>query len=99
MDFKEFILWWNNSFPIDIVYRKKHNIRFNSKQHREVNLIDVKIELEEERLINYHQKLYKFKEEEKEYYKETGKWLRKSSEDLSQDEIQDIYDNIDLNKL
>lgn len=40
-DLKAFLLWWNNTFPLDRKYREKYGIAFGSEQHRQVCQIDV----------------------------------------------------------
>jgi hypothetical protein len=46
----KFVYDWNNSFPIDRWWREKHQIPFNSKSHREVSLLDMRFEFEEDNL-------------------------------------------------
>lgn len=45
---EKFIVNWNATFPIDRWYRKKYNIKFNSKEHRELDLMDMYFEYMEE---------------------------------------------------
>ena len=48
---KDFVIDWNNKFPIDFWWRKKYNIPFGSKAHREANFIDMLIEFEEQKMM------------------------------------------------
>lgn len=100
---KEFLIYWNNMFPLDYWYRKKFNIRFNSEEHKKSNFIDIKIEFEEEILFD---KVRKSKEEWKvkglEY--NSGKYLRSNKvevklEDFTEEQIEDWYNSIDIDKL
>lgn len=49
---KNFVLEWNTKFPIDRWWREKHAVAFNSAQHREVSIIDMRVEWEEDQLYN-----------------------------------------------
>lgn len=49
---KNFVLEWNTKFPIDRWWREKHAVAFNSAQHREVSIIDMRVEWEEDILYN-----------------------------------------------
>lgn len=49
---KDFVLEWNTKFPIDRWWREKYGVAFNSAQHREVSLIDMRIEWEEDVLYS-----------------------------------------------
>ena len=97
MDLKQFIYDWNLKYRIDRIYRKKYGIRFNSKEHRELNLIDMKIELEEDYLF---EKL-KFENEtrgrDREDYIINGSWLRERIEEMSEQDFNEI-DVLNLGK-
>lgn len=47
-----FVLEWNTKFPIDRWWREKHSVAFNSAPHREVSVIDMRIEWEEDELYS-----------------------------------------------
>jgi len=97
----DFIIKWNNTFILDRWFRKKYNIPFNSKKHRELNPIDIRFEYEEDLFFKEH--FYSEKQKEKNYteYKEDGKLFDKSKLNvkMSEEEIDDLYDSIDLNEL
>jgi hypothetical protein len=40
-DIRRFVIIWNNKYPLDLWWRKKYNIPFNSEQHRRISLIDI----------------------------------------------------------
>jgi hypothetical protein len=44
------VVEWNRKFPLDLWWRRKHNIAFGSSSHNEVNLFDMRFEYEEDRL-------------------------------------------------
>lgn len=61
------IIEWNSKFPVDRWWRNKHNISYNSKEHREASFIDMLFEFEEEQM---------FSEINVDSYKPNeGKWL------------------------
>lgn len=45
-----FVKWWNNTYPIDYWWRKKHGVAFNSPAHQQQCVIDMKIEYEEDKI-------------------------------------------------
>ena len=87
-DIHNFILNWNKKFPIDFWWRNKYHIPFNSEQHRNTSFIDMFIDFEEEKLMN---NLYAKKSEEDKEFDTIGN-------KMSQEEIDDDFDNIDITK-
>lgn len=45
------VVSWNNKFPLDYWWRKKHSISYGSEQHREANYLDMLFEYEEDKLM------------------------------------------------
>jgi hypothetical protein len=86
---RNFAIWWNNTFTIDYWYRRKYNIPFNSKQHRDISPLDILIEWEEEQITTLV-KNARVEKEDLEDYKKTGKWLRDKVEEIQ----EDFYDNL-----
>lgn len=98
---RDLIIWWDNLFPFDYWWRNKHKIPFNSPYHRETNPIDIKFEYEEERWLEYYNKVRKLKKKDREDYAITGKWLRRSfikEGKLTEEEFDAIYRNLDLSQ-
>ena len=90
-DIVHFIFDWH-VFPFDYWWRKKYNVPFGSKQHREMNFIDICIEYQEDFLLNKSQSEYDDSDEELGI---------SSSEDVIKPTIEEIdndYDNLDLSK-
>lgn len=97
MDIRKFIIWWNSKFPLDYWWRNKHNIPFNSSNHREIDFIDQKIECTEEEI---YKEIRDKNNEESDYpsYEESGMWLQPEkqtkedieSQELSDEEFEDI---------
>jgi len=91
---KEYIIKWNNLYPIDLWWRRKYNVSFNSEQHRKLNFIDAFIEYQEEKTFSDYKK--KSEEEKKniEEYRMTGNYIKES--EMSQEEIDRVFDTLDL---
>ena len=70
---KQFMIQWNNRFPVDHWWREKHGIAFLSPAHRETSFIAQRLEFEEDRL---------FKEllEEKDYTPNKGDFMKPLTE-------------------
>lgn len=47
---QDFVIWWNNNFPLDYWYRKYHNIEFGSKQHRSLEPFSILFAWQEEQM-------------------------------------------------
>lgn len=94
---KKSLIEWDELFYIDYWWRKKYKIPFGSSQHKEMSLIDMKIEYEEEKELEYLSLKIKQREIDKQSYNITGKFLKKSEEEqLTKDEIDELFDNIDI---
>lgn len=92
-----FVIEWTK-FPIDLWWRKKYNIPFGSKAHREMNFIDMAIDYQEtlfwNKAVNENPINKEFQEEED----FIDSQLRKDERivNMSQEEIDEDYENIDL---
>jgi hypothetical protein len=78
-----FIINWNEKFPIDYWWRKKYNIPFGSIKHRNATFIDMFIDYEEDKLMN---NLFN-----------NTKDIKNESE-LSNEEIDNLFDNLDISQ-
>ena len=87
-----FLTRWHNDFILDYWWRKKHDIAFGSAAHREMNFIDMFIEYQEEVIIKRAQ----LKEQRKEEEDWLGKERFENIVQMSQQEIDDDYENIDI---
>ena len=92
---EDFVFDWN-SFPIDYWWRKKYNIPFGSKKHREMSFIDMAIEWKEEHIMRsiFEKKDKDEDEEENKMLLGTGKEVVKPTAK----EIDEDYENLDLSK-
>jgi hypothetical protein len=50
MNPRQFIIDWNNRYPLDRWYRNKHNLRFGCEEHLEMNFLDMYFEWLEDKL-------------------------------------------------
>lgn len=87
-----FLTRWHNDFILDYWWRKKHDVAFGSAAHREMNFIDMFIEYQEEVIIKRAQ----LKERRKEEEDWLGKERLENMVQMSQQEIDDDYENIDV---
>ena len=94
INFTERFLFNWYSFPIDYWWRKKYNVPFGSRTHREMNFIDMAIEFEED--------LQMMKANDEEDYitdRDLGlDYKDENSVQLTQDEIDEDYDNLELDE-
>lgn len=96
VNLKKFVFWWNTEFPIDRWWREKHEVAFNSDLHRNFSFIDELFEFQEDMIFKELRERRKEAGKEEKYIPGRGNWL--GTRELSQKEIDDIYDNIDLSK-
>lgn len=97
---KDFIIDWNRKYPIDRWYRKKYNIPFGSEEHKRVSFLNMRLEYEEDLLFFNLEKKRKESEIELEDYL-MGKYLKRNKEDeeISEEELDDLFNSIDISKL
>jgi len=95
--FQGYVLWWNNTYPIDRWWRIRHSIPFMSPVHKSACLIDMRFEFEEEKLLKRLHKISERRKRDLEEAELTGRILKKrrSGGVVSEDE----FDDIDLTKI
>lgn len=95
-DFRKFIVEWNNIFPLDREFRKKHNIAFNSPEHRAICQMDVYVNWLEDQMFEEHEvELVEYFKKQKLY--EKGEWI---SERILSDKVEEeLFDDIDITAL
>ena len=91
-EISNFLTEWHNDFILDYWWRKKHGVAFGSAAHREMNFIDMLIEYQEEVIIKCAQLKAQRKEEED----WLGKERLENMVQMTQSEIDDDYENLDL---
>lgn len=92
-----FLSYWHQ-FPVDFWWRKKYRIPFGSPEHRAMNLIDIYIEYQEERLIEKYQEEAREKEEMAENKTLNIGNSKNEVVKMSKKEIKDDYDNLELSQ-
>lgn len=108
-DVKNFLIAWNNSFPLDLWFRQKYNIPFNSSKHREVNFIDVLLEYEEEKLIKEYGKAEEQNKDYRDKFQVTGRFYypnvgprkritQKDAEAFGMDQIRQMAEQVKKQK-
>lgn len=96
MNWREFIIRWNNENPLDKQYREKYNIPFNSRQHRELNQFDIFLEYVEDKLFDQSFEQHEENEKKKKQYAK-GIWIEDVK--LTQEEEDDLFDRIDISAI
>ena len=90
----EFVYSWNARFPLDYWVRKKYNIRFGSSEHRSINLIDTRIEYEEDCIFRELEEKQKERKKLLQEYEDTGKFIREK--EITEEELDEMYENLDI---
>jgi hypothetical protein len=101
----DFITRWNAKYPYDKVWRSKNKIPLFSPDHKSMTLVDIFLEVEEDRLYREALDEYNKQKErednsivtslsEKEYIKGQGNWLNASEDNMSDEEIDEIFNKI-----
>lgn len=99
-EFDRFIFRWHD-FPFDYWWRKKYHIPFGSSAHLEMSFIDMYIEWREDMVVN--RSLEQLQEREEGWTEEDERALGLKDNPtkvvrMSQEEIEDDYENLDLEK-
>lgn len=92
---QDFIINWNSNFPLDRWWREKYNIPFNSEKHRQMSLIDMRIQFEEDKIFVYAKEARKRGKSLSSFLEELKKQMLEA--DFSEFEKMDLKD-IDLSK-
>lgn len=95
---RDFIIRWNNLYPLDRVYRKKYNIGFGSSAHRKLNQLDVYLDWLEDHIYEEYIEIVKVEEQEKKDFK-AGKWLKEQADIVSEEEADNLFDNFDVTNI
>jgi len=95
--FQEEILNWNSKYPWDYQWRKKYDIPFGSPKHLEMDFISMKFDLLEENMIQ--NAIFNSRRKERTFNTLLKPRKNDIEEKLSQDDIDDIFDDIDISKL
>lgn len=85
---REFIVKWNNNYPIDFLWRKKYGVAFGSPEHRQMSFLDMVIDYEEDKMFT--KILSKHAPKEDTVEDSTG------GQRMTQKEVDETFDNIDL---
>ena len=94
-EFRDFIIWWNNTFIYDKWWREKYKIAFNSPEHRLANQIDIFIEYSEDKLFR---EIVEEDTEKKrlDKYFNTGKWFDPVIIKPTEAELDSFFEAADL---
>jgi len=93
----EFITRWNNIYRYDYWWRQKHNVAFNSEQHRQVSPIDIAFEYFENSLANQTLQQFNDDKDKQKVIKKTGQWIKVNEQQKQRE--KELIDNLDLSQL
>lgn len=95
MDSYLFLKEWSFEYPLDYWWRKKYKVPFNSSTHRNISYQDMFFDFIESSFFKKIGDLYKETPEEEEVYTPGERNFLKVQV-LSEEEIDDLFDQIDL---
>lgn len=82
-EYKNFVIRWDNMFPIDRWYRNKHKIPFLSEEHKKCDFFAELMEFEEDKVF-YELQQEKEEKEKQEYIPNIGDWLKAPEGEISE---------------
>lgn len=94
-EYRKFITDWNVKYPLDRWWRVKYNIPFNSSNHREVQISDIRIQYEEDRLFNE----ILSPQEDRKYIPGMGDFLIKRESKITNEQTIDLFNAIDVDQM
>jgi hypothetical protein len=104
INLEQFIINWNVRYPYDRLFRKKYNIVFGSKAHRELTIFDIAVDLKEEKVMA---KFTQKNDQQGDVDLTGGKTITEMTEDeiqagksvkMTRREVDEEFDNLDLSK-
>ncbi len=96
-DIRSSVLSWNFNFPVDKWWRMKHSISFGSKDHLDASFVDMYFEYVEDLIISEYIKDPSKNNSKDKYVPGSGDIFRSQLTVMSQKEIDDAYNNLDIN--
>lgn len=103
---KQFIIDWDCRHPVDKWWREKHNIIFDSEEHRKISFIQMYIEYSEFFYFSYFPRIRKKiqdkkckqeTEKNKKYEKGNGNFMKEVS--LNKHDIDIAFNELDIDDL
>lgn len=89
-ELRKYVREWNDKFPIDRWWRKKHGIPFGSPRHLDQSLMDMRFEFEEDQfykkieIVTYNEEFGK----KDNYTPGANDWLRKQANPAKMNKIE-----------
>ncbi len=94
--FNDHMRWWQNTFPLDVEYRRKYHIPFGSKEHLRTTQIDILFDMCESVLFMDIIDEWEI-EAKKEKLVEQGIWLNLKEQSTNGDSMEDmLFDEIPI---
>lgn len=94
-ELEKIIYEWNINNPIDRWWRAKHNIRFNSPEHRVASFIDMLLEFKEDAIYDKMFAPPVEKDEDEIYDPEKGNYIKEQGlidEDISNEDLIKMFE-------
>lgn len=102
-DIRSFVVFWNNKYPLDRWWREKYKIPFGSDQHLSQNIMDMRFDFEEEYLVKkaqIQQEIEELDRKNKKYTPGHGSiFVKKKPKQMSEEEVDSAFDNLDVSKI
>lgn len=95
---RAFVIFWNNKFPFDFYMRSLSSVKFNSKKHRKMNLVDSLISMEEEIIMTGLKRESEEGARRQVRYRKSGLWLEQERGESLKVTDED-FDNFDFTKI
>jgi hypothetical protein len=100
-DIRNFIIEWDVKHPVDHWWRTKYGIPFGSPSHLDMDMIDMRIDFEEEEMLRRVSEERERRDEAAENEALGLNHLTGSGKEIvhmSKDEIEEDYENLDLSQ-
>lgn len=98
MNENEFIINWNDKFPLDRWWRNKYKVSFNSKKHRNTSYYDIFIEWLEENMFAEYIKHSSKEIARDRMYEQEKDWFLQIEDKEQEKGLINQFDNLDLSK-
>ena len=92
-DIKSFLVDWNNTYPLDRIWRKKYNIAFCSKEHLDVSQIDVFLDLFEDKMFSHYLENHRLEKQRFDDYKKKGEIFHNF---VVEEKVSQMFDDLDI---
>jgi len=95
-----FVQEWNLRFPIDRWWRERHEVAFNSPEHRAISFFDMRFEFEEELMFRRRDRINRYKLNSGDFMdmESMQEMEQNMSEEARLKMYKEEFDNLDLSQ-